>query len=132
MLIKTKIAALLGVAALMLAPTAALAGGPEYAPEKPPKTKPAKPMPGPSASMPEKAKAYGAYCAGFSRKPVKGQAMTPFSRCVTAMATAATSKKTAQLACKAFPKTHVKGQAGTEYSRCVTAAAKVKKKVAAS
>jgi hypothetical protein len=129
MLIKTKIAALLGIAALMLAPTAAFAGGPEYAPEKPPKTKP---MPGPSASMPEKAKAYGVYCAGFPKKPVKGQAMTPFSRCVTAMASAATSKKTAQLACKAFPKTHVKGQAGTEYSRCVTAAAKVKKKVAAS
>jgi hypothetical protein len=124
--IKTKIAVLIGVAALMLAPTAAFAGGPEYAPEKPPK--PAKPMPGPNASMPEKAKAYGVYCKGFSKKAAKGQSGTPFSRCVTAMAAAAgPPKKTPGQACKALPKTHVKGKAGTEFSRCVTAAAQAKK-----
>jgi hypothetical protein len=128
---KTKIAALLGASALLVAPTAALAEGPTYAPAPAPKH-PKKPLPGPGASMPEKAKAYGVYCKGFSKKHVKGQKLTPFSHCVTAMATAASTKKTAQLACTGFSKEHVKGAKGTEFSRCVTAAAKVKKKAAAS
>jgi hypothetical protein len=128
---KTKIAALLGAAALLIAPTAALAEGPVYAPAPAPKH-PTKPKPpGPGASLPEKTKAYGAYCKAFSKKRAKGQAMTPFSRCLTAMATAAATKKTAQVACKSFPKTHVKGQPGTEFSRCVTAATKAKRAAAA-
>ncbi len=60
---------------------------------------------------------------------VKG---TPFSTCVKAMATAATTKKTARIACKSLSKEHVKGRAGTEFSRCVFAAAKVKREAAAS
>jgi hypothetical protein len=130
MSIKTRIAALLGVAALMIAPAAAFAGGPEYAPEKPPH--PEHPMPGPNASMPEKAKAYGVYCRTFPKKHVAGQKGTPFSNCVNAMAVAASTKKTAKVACKTLPKTHVKGKPGTEYSRCVVAAAKVKSKAAAA
>jgi hypothetical protein len=127
---KTKLAALLGASALLLAPTAALAEGPVYAPAPAPKH-PSKPkLPGPGASLPEKTKAYGVYCKAFSKKHGKGQSMTPFSRCVTAMATAATTKKTAQLACKSFSKEHVKGQPGTEFSRCVAAAAKAKRAAA--
>ena len=127
--IKSKIAVLLGVAALMTAPAAAFAGIPEYAPETPSLTKP---LPGPAASAAEKTKAYGVYCRGFSKKHAAGHKGTPFSNCVNAMAVASSPKKTAQIACRAFPKTRVKGQAGTEFSRCVVAATKVKKKVASS
>ena len=76
--LKLKIAALLGMAAMLLAPTAALAEGPTYAPEEPVHH----PLPGPGASLAKKTKAYGVYCKGFSKKGVKGQKMTPFSRCV--------------------------------------------------
>lgn len=129
---KTRIAALLGALALLVAPAAAFAGGPEYKPEKPPKTEHAKPTPGPKSSLPEKAKAYGVYCRGYSKKHVAGQKGTPFSQCVTAMARAATTKTTAKAACKGLSKEHVKGQKGTEFSRCVVAAAKVKAEASAS
>ncbi len=129
--VKNRIAALLGALALLLAPAAALAQGPEYAPEHP--EHPAHPTPGPKASLPEKAKAYGVYCRGFSKKHVKGQPGTPFSQCVTAMAKAATGQKTtAQAACKGFSKEHVAGAKGTPFSRCVVAAAKVKKELSTS
>jgi hypothetical protein len=128
---KTKFAALLAMTAMLLVPTAALAEGPTYAPAPVP-THPKKPMPGPNAPAGQLTKAYGAKCKGFSKKHVKGQAATPFSRCVKAMATAASTKKTAKVACVGLSKVHVKGQAGTEFSRCVVAAAKVKKEVAAS
>lgn len=126
--LKTRIVTLSAAAALLLAPAAAVAGGPEYAPEHP--THPTHPTPGPKASLPEKAKAYGVHCRGFSKKHVKGQKGTPFSNCVTAMAKAATvPSTTAKAACKGFSKAHMKGQKGTEFSRCVVAAAKVKKEV---
>ncbi|HWH20060.1 MAG TPA: hypothetical protein VN671_05975 [Solirubrobacterales bacterium] len=123
--LKTRIAALSAAAALLLTPAAALAVGPEYAPEHP--THPTHPTPGPKASLPEKAKAYGVYCRGFSKQHVKGQKGTPFSNCVTAMAKAATVPSTSpKAACKGLSKAHVKGQKGTDFSRCVVAAAKVK------
>jgi hypothetical protein len=126
-----RIAALIGMAALLLMPTAAFATGPAYAPEHP--THPTHPTPGPKAPVPEKAKAYGIYCRGFSKKHVKGQKGTPFSRCVTAMAKAATPpEETAKAACRGFSKVHVKGQKGTPFSRCVVAAAQVKKDVASA
>lgn len=53
--------------------------GPEYTPAEP-KT------PGPKAGLPEKAKAYGRYCNDQSRKHVKGEKGTPFSRCVAGAA----------------------------------------------
>lgn len=124
--IKTKLAAIIGALALMLAPTAALAHGVEYETEVPKHH----PKPGPNAPMGQKAKAYGAKCRGFSRQHVAGQKGTPFSRCVTAMATAATTKKTARQACAGFSKQHLAGQQGTEFSRCVVAAAQVKKQAA--
>ena len=126
-----RIALVVGALALATAPAAALAvqpadpgsqgKGPHYAPEKPE-------TPGPGASLPEKAKAYGVYCKGESKKHVKGEKGTAFSRCVTAMAKAAKSEKVAPgKACKGLSKKHVKGEKGTEFSRCVTAAAKLRK-----
>jgi hypothetical protein len=82
--LKTRIAALTAALALLLTPAAALAGGPVYAPEHP--SHPTHPTPGPKASLPEKAKAYGVYCRGFSKKHVSGQKGTEFSRCVVAAA----------------------------------------------
>lgn len=83
-----KLVVVLGALALATAP-ATLAvqpadpgsqgNGPKYAPEKPE-------TPGPGASLPEKAKAYGVYCKGESRKHVKGEKGTEFSRCVKAAA----------------------------------------------
>ena len=131
--VKTKAAALLASSAMLMAPAAALAEGPSYTPAHPPHpTHPAHPTPGPSASLPELAKAYGARCKGFSKKHEKGVKGTPFSACVKAMAIAASTKKTAKVACKSLSKEHVAGQKGTEFSRCVVAAAKVKKEAAAS
>jgi hypothetical protein len=133
--VKTKAAALLASSAMLIAPAAALAEGPTYAPapaHPTHPTHPAHPMPGPNASLPELAKAYGAKCKGFSKKHEQGVKGTPFSACVKAMAIAASTKKTAKAACKGLPKEHVAGQKGTQFSRCVVAAAKVKKEAAAA
>jgi hypothetical protein len=125
--LKTRLAVFVGVLALIATPTAALARGVEYAPEHP--EHPSHPTPGPKASLPEKAKAYGVYCRSFPKRHVKGQKGTPFSQCVTAMAKAATSEATTtREACAGFSKQHLKGEKGTPFSRCVVAAAQVKKK----
>ena len=121
MKINTRIAVLLGVLTLLVAPTAALATGPQYEVEH------VAPAPGAGASQAKKTKAYGVYCKGFSKKHVKGQKMTPFSRCVTSMAKAVGGKKTAKVACAGFSKKHVKGKTGTEFSRCVVAAGEAKR-----
>jgi hypothetical protein len=130
MKLQTKFGVVLGALALATAPATALASqptnpgqgnGPKYTPAAPE-------TPGPGASLPEKAKAYGVYCKGQSKKHVKGEKGTPFSQCVTAMARAANNEKlTPSKACKGMSKKHVKGEKGTPYSRCVTAAAKLKK-----
>jgi hypothetical protein len=87
------------------------------------------PTPGPKASPKAKAKAYGKRCRGQSKKHVKGQQGTAFSRCVTAMAKVATGKEdNPARACKGLSKKHVKGQKGTPFSRCVVAAAKLRGK----
>jgi hypothetical protein len=80
--------------------------------------------PGPRASMPAKAKAYGKDCQAESKKHVAGQKGTPFSQCVTAMAKLATHNSMAPgQACKSMSKKHVAGMKGTPYSQCVVAAA---------
>ena len=127
MKLQTKMVIILGTLALAAAPAMALASqatnpgkgnGPTHAAA--PQT------PGPGASLPEKAKAYGVYCQGQSKKHVAGEKGTPFSQCVTAMAKAATNEKmTAKQACKGLSKDHVKGEKGTPFSRCVVAAAKL-------
>jgi hypothetical protein len=130
-----KLAVVVGALALAMAPAAlavqpadpgAKGKGPHYAPEKPD-------TPGPGASLPEKAKAYGVYCRGESKKHVKGEQGTAFSRCVNAMAKAAKNEKASPgKACKGLSKKHVKGQKGTEFSRCVNAAAKLREEQAAA
>jgi hypothetical protein len=86
----------------------------------------ATPTPGPNASLPAKAKAYGERCQGQSKKHVAGQKGTPFSQCVTAMAKMATGQTSSPtVACKGMSKKHVAGQKGTPFSRCVVAAAKL-------
>jgi hypothetical protein len=131
MKLQMKIAMVLGALTLGTAPTLALAtqptnpgqgNGPKYTPAPSPET------PGPGAGIPEKAKAYGVYCQGQSKKHVAGEQGTPFSQCVTAMAKAANDEKiSARKACKGMSKKHVKGEKGTPFSRCVKAAAKLKK-----
>jgi hypothetical protein len=93
--------------------------GPDYTP--------ANPTPGPKAGLPAKAKAYGRYCKGESKKHVKGEKGTPFSQCVTAMAKVAHNDNlNPRRACKDESRKHVKGEKGTPFSRCVSAAAKLR------
>lgn len=88
--------------------------------------KPTTPGPAAHPSPPAGAKAYGTYCKNESKKHVAGQPGTPFSRCVKAMAKAASGKgSNPTSACKGLSKKHVKGEKGTAYSRCVKAAAKL-------
>jgi hypothetical protein len=125
--LKTRFAVLVSGLALMLAPAAALAHGVEYEVESPPKTKP---KPGPNAPTAQKAKAYGVYCRAFAKKHVSGQAGTPFSQCVTAMAKVATSRSTtAQRACAGFARKPVAGGKATPFAQCVLAAGKVRKQL---
>ena len=89
---------------------------------------PSKPdtTPGPHASLPAKAKAYGRYCQGFSKKHVASTPGTPFSRCVTAMAKLATNQSDSpRQSCRGLSKKHVSGAKGTPYSRCVVAGTKL-------
>lgn len=76
---------------------------------------------------PPQAKAYGKYCQGESKKHVRGEKGTAFSRCVTNVAHAANheNQRPGQV-CKGKSKKHVKGEKGTEFSRCVTAVAKLR------
>ena len=81
---------------------------------------------GQSQSAKSEAKAYGKLCKTESKKHVKGEKGTAFSRCVKAAAKAADGESP-KAACRNLSKKHVKGQKGTPYSRCVVAAAKAKK-----
>lgn len=139
---RLKIALVLGALALAALPAMALATKPAepggdrgksaaaHGQDKSPHYDPAPTPPGPKAGLPEKARAYGRVCQaqGFGKKHVKGEKGTPFSRCVTAMAKAATNEKmTAKRACKGLGRKHVKGEKGTPFSRCVVAANRVRK-----
>ena len=75
---------------------------------------------GPEYAPAPQGNAYGVVCRGESKKHVKGEKGTAFSRCVTAMAHAHNhpSKAPGQV-CKGKSKKHVKGEKGTEFSRCV-------------
>ena len=85
--------------------------------------------PGPRAGLPAKAKAYGRFCKGQSKKhsdAAEGTKGTPFSQCVTAMAKLATGKTSSpRSACKALSKKHEDGERGTPFSRCVAGGAKL-------
>jgi hypothetical protein len=118
MTLGTKAALLVSALALVVSPAAALASSsPSDANQ-----------PGPGASLPAKAKAYGRYCQNQSKKHVGGQTGTPFSQCVTAMAKLAHGSTTSpRTACAALSKKHVAGQKGTPFSNCVAGAAKLLK-----
>lgn len=82
----------------------------------------------PASTPPEQAKAYGRYCQSESKKHVKGEKGTEFSRCVTNAAHAAEHpNQPPSKVCAKESKKHVKGEKGTEFSRCVKAAAKLRK-----
>jgi len=109
-----KLAMLTATMAFGAVPTMALAATPS--------------TPGPHASLPAKAKAYGKYCQGQSKTHVAGTPGTPFSKCVTDMAELANgSVKNSRTACKDESKKHVAGQHGTPFSLCVSGAAKLLK-----
>jgi hypothetical protein len=82
--------------------------------------------PGPNASLPTKAKAYGRYCQGTSKEHVAGTPGTPFSRCVTALAKVAHSQATAEQACKSLSRKKANGAKRSDFSTCVNGAAKLK------
>jgi hypothetical protein len=130
MKLQMKIALVTGALALSASSVALATGQPEGVPSHgsaangngPIYTPGDNPTPGPKAGLPAKAKAYGRYCQGKSKKHVKGEKGTEFSRCVTTMAQAATHKDTAPgQICKGKSKKHVKGEKGTEFSLCVKA-----------
>jgi hypothetical protein len=125
-----KLAMLTATMALGVAPAAALATGSDDHPTPPSNQGTAHKLstPGPNASLPAKAKAYGKYCQGQSKKHVAGTPGTPFSKCVTDMAKLANgSVKNPRTACKNESKTHVAGQHGTPFSKCVVGGAKLLK-----
>jgi hypothetical protein len=122
MKLRMKLASGLAVLGLGLVPATGLAGvnyGPDYHPDTPkgPKYNPDNPKPPHGAP---KGKAYGYYCKGQSKKHVKGEKGTAFSRCVKALARADKNENLhPKKACKALSKKHVKGQKGTPFSQCV-------------
>jgi hypothetical protein len=115
-------------------PSTVTTGAPSTTPSGPPSSTPPsnqgtahKPTtPGPGASLPTKARAYGAYCQGESKQHVAGQPGTPFATCVTDMAKLANGRaKNPTAACQGESKRHVAGQRGTPFSLCVSGAAKL-------
>jgi hypothetical protein len=123
----------LAVLALALVPAVGMADGPDYQPEGPtyhpehPNDTPKGPKSAP------KGKAYGYYCRGESKKHVKGEKGTAFSRCVKAMAQADKNDAlTAKKACKALSKKHVKGVKGTPFSTCVKGVNQMRREQAAT
>jgi hypothetical protein len=122
-----KIAAVLAVLSLGLIPGMAVAEGPNYQPEGP-KYQPEKPQNPPQGPKAEpKGKAYGYHCRGQSKKHVKGEKGTAFSRCVKALARADKNEELhPKKACKTLSKKHVKGEKGTPFSQCVKAVNKMR------
>ena len=116
-------------AAVAVVPSSALAkGGPIHP------VHPAHPTtPGPKAGLPAKAKAYGRYCQSESKTHVAGTPGTPFSKCVTDMATLATGKASnPHRVCLNESKRHVASAKGTPYSQCVSGAERLLKDMAKS
>lgn len=113
MKLQVRIAILTGAFALAAIPATA-STGPDYTPG-PPDYKPAPPPPPPAH-----AKAHGKRCQGKSKKHVKGEKGTEFSRCVRALKKAANKPHMPPgRVCKDGSKEHVKGEKGTAFSRCV-------------
>jgi hypothetical protein len=117
----------LGLAVVAMGVVPASAGAVSYHPDY----KPDPPPQGPKTEPP--GKAYGYHCRGVSKKHVKGEKGTPFSRCVKALARADKNLDlTGKKACKTLSKKHVKGQKGTPFSQCVKGVAQMRKEEAAA
>jgi len=90
-------------------------------------------QPGPTASLPAKAKAYGRYCQDESKTHVAGTPGTPFSTCVTDMAKLAKGKASnPHRVCLNESKTHVAHTKGTPYSQCVAGGERLLKETSTS
>jgi hypothetical protein len=119
---KLHIRTALATGALALAAVPATAGAVTYVPTPGPEYKPAPPPP------PAHAKAHGKRCQGKSKKHVKGQKGTEFSRCVRALNKAENNPHMAPgQVCKKESRKHVKGQKGTPFSRCVKLVAQLRR-----
>jgi uncharacterized membrane protein len=121
----------LGLAVLAMGLVPAMAGAVSYQPEYHPETHPETPK-GPK--QPPKGHAYGYWCRGESKKHVKGEQGTAFSRCVRAHKRAANQPNlTAKQACKGVSKKHTPhGDKGTPFSRCVVTVAQQRQEEAAA
>ncbi len=121
MKVQRKLLMLTATMALGAAPALAHAAGPQGMGHKPS-------TPGPHATLPAKAKAYGKYCQSQSKTHIAGTPGTPFSKCVTDMAKLAKgSTSNPRTACKNESKTHVAGTPGTPFSLCVSSGSKLLK-----
>ena len=118
-----------GLAVLVMGLVPAMAGAVSYQPEYHPEHPTHPPTTAP------KGHAYGYWCKGESKKHVKGEKGTAFSRCVQAHKRAANQPDmTARQACKDLKKKHDQsgrhtphGEKGTAFSRCVKAVAQQRK-----
>lgn len=132
---KLRMRLILGLAVLALGalPAMAAADGPTYQPPEGPHYQPEHPNhppQGPKATP--QGNAYGYHCRGQSKKHVKGEKGTAFSRCVKALAQADKNESLhPKKACKALSKKHVKGEKGTAFSRCVRAVNEMRREEAA-
>jgi hypothetical protein len=123
----------LAMLSLGLMPTMGVADGPNDQPEGPNyhPEHPDNPPQGPKAAP--KGKAYGYYCRGQSKKHVKGEKGTAFSRCVKALAQADKNDNlNAKKACKSLSKKHVKGVKGTPFTKCVQGVNQMRREEAAT
>ena len=119
---KLHIRTALATGALALAAVPATAGAVSYVPTPGPEYKPTPPPP------PAHAKAHGKRCQGKSKKHVKGEKGTEFSRCVRALRKAENNPHMPPgQVCKKESKKHVKGEKGTAFSRCVKAVAQLRR-----
>ncbi len=123
----------LAMLSLGLMPAMGAADGPNYQPEGPNyhPEHPDHPPQGPKSAP--KGKAYGYYCRGQSKKHVKGEKGTAFSRCVKALAQADKNDNLkAKKACKSLSKKHVKGVKGTPFTKCVQGVNQMRREAAAT
>jgi hypothetical protein len=133
MKLRTMLAMGLAALSMALVPAVGMADGPNYQPEGPNyhPEQPNHPPQGPKAAP--KGKAYGYYCRGQSKKHVKGEKGTAFSRCVRAMAQADKNDDlNAKRACRTLSKKHVKGVKGTPFTECVHGVNQLRREEAAT
>jgi hypothetical protein len=83
--------------------------------------------PGPDAPRASKARAYGKYCRGESRRRERGQRGSDYARCLNAMARLGSGRtRSPARACRGLSRKRERGERGTEYSRCVRAARRLR------